>query len=68
MAARMGYLLRRMPWQQFLSQEWREKMALIDQCQSCGHCREHCPYQLDPPRLLRKMFEDYKSFCAEKMG
>ncbi len=66
MAARMGYLLRRMPWQQFLSKEWREKMALIDQCQSCDHCREHCPYQLDPPKLLRKMYEDYKSFCAEK--
>ena len=66
MAARMGYLLRRMPWQQFLTKEWREKMARVDQCQSCGHCREHCPYQLDPPKLLRKMFEDYKSFCAEK--
>lgn len=66
MAARMGYLLRRMPWQQFLSKEWREKMALIDQCQSCGHCRDHCPYELDPPKLLRKMYEEYKSFCAEK--
>jgi predicted aldo/keto reductase-like oxidoreductase len=68
MAARMGYLLRRMPWQQFLTPQWREKMARVDQCQSCGHCREHCPYELDPPRLLRKMFEDYKAFCAEKDG
>lgn len=66
MAARMGYLLRRMPWQQFMTTEWRAKMALIDQCQSCGHCRDHCPYQLDPPALLKKMYEDYKSFCAEK--
>jgi predicted aldo/keto reductase-like oxidoreductase len=68
MAARMGYLLRRMPWQQFLSEEWRARMALIDQCQSCGHCREHCPYELDPPKMLRKMYDDYKSFCAEKEG
>jgi predicted aldo/keto reductase-like oxidoreductase len=66
MAARMGYLLRRMPWQQFLTKEWRAKMALIDECQSCGHCREHCPYELDPPKMLRRMYEEYKSFCAEK--
>ncbi len=68
MAARMGYLLRRMPWRKFLTNEWRAKMAAIDECQSCGHCTEHCPYELDPPRLLKRMYEEYKAFCAEKDG
>lgn len=66
MAARMGLLLRRMPWQQFMTEEWRQNMERIEQCTECGNCREHCPYGLDTPNLLRKMLEDYRRFRKQK--
>ncbi len=67
MAARMGLLLRRMPWQQFMSEEWLNNMERIEDCNECGNCREHCPYGLDTPNLLRKMLEDYRKFRKEKI-
>ena len=66
MAARMSLLLRRMPYQQFLSEQWREQMHRIENCLDCGHCRAHCPYQLDTPALLKRMLEDYEAFAAAK--
>ena len=65
MAARMGLLLKRMPYQQFLTDEWREKMLRINNCQDCGSCREKCPYNLNPPALLRKMLGIYEEFYQE---
>ena len=65
MAARMSLLLKRMPYQQFLSDGWRERMLQIRNCQDCGHCRENCPYGLDTPALLRSMLEDYEAFYQE---
>lgn len=65
MAARMGLLLRRMPYQQFLTNEWDEKMSRIENCISCGHCKAHCPYGLDTPSLLKTMLDDYREFCEE---
>ena len=59
MAARMPLLLRRMPWQQFMTPDWKEKMGRIRLCKDCGHCRQHCPYGLDTPALLRKALADY---------
>jgi aryl-alcohol dehydrogenase-like predicted oxidoreductase len=64
MAARMSLLLRRMPSAQFFTDEWREKMARINQCVDCGHCRAHCPYGLDTSALLRRMLDDYETFIA----
>lgn len=64
MAARMGLLLRRMPYQGFLTDGWREQMDRIDDCQECGHCKEHCPYGLDVPALLRQHLADYRAFAA----
>ena len=64
-AARMGLLLRRMPWQQFMTDEWNEKMHRIEKCDECGHCREHCPYGLDTPALLKRMLANYEAFYAE---
>ncbi|HOP80748.1 MAG TPA: aldo/keto reductase [Armatimonadota bacterium] len=64
MAARMSLLLRRMPWQQFMSDKWHQDMHRIESCTDCGHCREHCPYGLDTPTLLRKMLADYKEFYS----
>jgi uncharacterized protein len=62
MAARMSLLLRRMPFQQFMEDNWRKQMMLIKDCQDCGHCKEHCPYHLDTPTLLREMLDDYEEF------
>ena len=60
--ARMSLLLRRAPAAQFLTEESRQKMARIENCIHCGHCENHCPYGLKTPELLRKNYEDYKSF------
>jgi uncharacterized protein len=65
MAARMTLLMGRAPWRQFVTPEWQEKMSRIQQCTECGQCRERCPYELDTPALLKKMFEDYEKFLAK---
>lgn len=65
MAARMSLVLRRMPYQKFLTDEWREKMHRIEDCRGCGHCRDNCPYGLDTPSLLKKMLADYEEFYKE---
>jgi len=64
LAARMSLLLRRAPYQQFISPEWRERMHRIDDCTECRQCAERCPYGLDIPNLLKKMLEDYDQFVA----
>jgi predicted aldo/keto reductase-like oxidoreductase len=60
--ARMNMLLRRSPWQQYFTPEWREKMANIENCVGCRQCAEKCPYQLDTPNVLRYMLQDYREF------
>lgn len=67
MAARMSLLLRRMPYQQFMTDEWHGWMHRINNCTNCGHCLEHCPYGLDTPNLLRKMLVDYQEFYQNVM-
>jgi len=64
-AARMMFLLRRMPWQVYITPEWKEKMEKIRECQNCGACKSRCPYGLDTPELLKKNLEDYEQFYAE---
>lgn len=61
-AARMSLMLRRAPTVSWLSEDWQRKMALIDDCLECGQCASRCPYQLDTPNLLKKNWEDYKTF------
>lgn len=60
--ARMSLLLRRSPAAGYLSPAGQEKMARIDQCVHCNHCADHCPYGLNTPELLRRNYEDYKTF------
>lgn len=64
MAARMSLLLRRMPYQQFLAQDWQKQMGLIESCRDCGHCKSHCPYGLDTPAILKDMLADYRQFVT----
>lgn len=60
--ARMSLLLRRSPAAAHLSEAGREKMKKIEDCINCGQCKAKCPYGLDTPALLRKNYEDYKTF------
>jgi predicted aldo/keto reductase-like oxidoreductase len=64
-AARMKLLLRRAPFQNFLTDEWRRKMDAINECTQCGQCRKQCPYGLDTPQLLKINLEDYNAFYRE---
>lgn len=58
----MSLMLRRAPQEGWLSQEWQEKMKKIEECKNCGHCKSKCPYGLNTPELLKKNYEDYKTF------
>lgn len=62
--ARMNMLLRRSPWQQYMTDEWYEKMQKINDCIGCGSCSSRCPYGLDTPNLLKYMLKDYNEFYA----
>ncbi|NLT39692.1 MAG: aldo/keto reductase [Clostridiales bacterium] len=67
-AARMERLLRRAPSAAFMSEEYRKMMHRIDDCIGCNHCKDHCPYELDTPNLLKYMLDDYDRFYAEYHG
>ena len=60
--ARMSLLLRRSPTSGHLSPAGQEKMKKIENCISCGQCKAKCPYGLDTPALLKKNYQDYKTF------
>lgn len=60
--ARMSLLLRRSPTEKFLTKEGQEKMEAINDCIHCNHCKDHCPYGLDTPELLKRNLEDYLTF------
>lgn len=63
--ARMSLMLRRAPWQEYTTEEWRAKMAQIKNCLECGQCANKCPYALDTPALLKKNLEDFEQFVAQ---
>ena len=60
--ARMSLLIRRSPAAPQLTPAVQEKMKKIEGCLDCGQCKSRCPYGLDTPTLLRKNYEDYKTF------
>lgn len=64
-AARMSALLRRSPYQPYMSDEWYAKMHKIEECVHCDDCKSRCPYGLDTPALLQAMLKDYDAFYAE---
>jgi aryl-alcohol dehydrogenase-like predicted oxidoreductase len=64
-SARMSLLLRRAPFQQFLTEDWQQSMERIHDCTECGNCRSKCPYKLDTPELLKANLKDYERFALE---
>lgn len=59
---RMSLLLRRMPTEVWLSEQWQNEMNKIEDCIECRQCVEKCPYDLDIPNTLKKNLEDYRTF------
>lgn len=64
-AARMAMLLRRSPYQKYMTDEWYAKMHQIENCIHCNACKSRCPYGLDTPELLQAMLKDYDQFYQE---
>lgn len=60
--ARMSLLLRRAPQDEYLTEDWQEEMKKIENCLHCNKCMSKCPYKLNTPELLKKNYEDYKTF------
>lgn len=63
--ARMSLFLRRSPTANWLGERGQAMMKKIEGCLECGQCKSRCPYGLDTPRLLKKNYEDYKTFLTE---
>ena len=66
--ARMSLMLRRAPSEEWLTKEWQEKMAMIDDCLHCNKCMSKCPYELNTPELLKKNLEDYRRVLAGEVS
>ena len=63
---RMSLFLRRAPLSVYLTEEWAEKMKLVENCIECGLCKSRCPYGLDVPHLLKRNYEDFQTFWKDK--
>lgn len=61
-SARMSLMIRRAPVSVYLNDYWKEKMKKIEECLHCNHCKDHCPYGLDTPKLLEENWIDYQQF------
>ena len=66
--ARMSLMLRRAPSDNWLTPEWQEKMAKIEDCLHCNQCMSKCPYGPHTPDLLAKNYEDYKKVLAGEVS
>lgn len=60
--ARMSLMLRRAPAASWLNEHWQNEMKKIEECLNCGKCMTKCPYHLNTPELLKKNYNDYKTF------
>ncbi len=61
-SARITLLLGRSPYKNFMKDNFKEKMERINNCIACGNCKNHCPYKLDTPNLLKRELKNYEEF------
>ena len=66
--ARMSLLLRRSPYQRYMTEEFKEQMMVIEQCLHCNACMSRCPYHLNTPELLQENLKDYLQYYEEHHG
>jgi len=57
--ARITYMMRRTVSAGFMTKDFQQEMKKIDNCTGCGHCKEHCPYKLDTPALLKRQQAEF---------
>lgn len=67
-ATRITYMFARAPFPNLLTEEFKEKMERIENCTHCNHCKNHCPYGLDTPSILRHMLGEYRAIYAARKG
>lgn len=65
-SSRLMFLIKRSRFEQYLTPEWQEKMERIEDCIACGKCAAQCPYELDPPAMLKKQLKEYRAFLAAR--
>jgi predicted aldo/keto reductase-like oxidoreductase len=58
----MSLLLRRAPTKTGLDDAFVPEMEKVNDCTGCNHCEDNCPYGLKVRDLLKKNYEDYKTF------
>lgn len=63
---RMSLFLRRAPFSVYLTEEFKDKMEVINQCVDCGLCKTRCPYGLDIPTLLRRNYTDFQEHWGRR--
>ncbi|MCL2122407.1 MAG: aldo/keto reductase [Clostridiales bacterium] len=61
-AARLSFMMGRSPYARFLEDAWAQQMERIHDCIQCGHCKDHCPYKLDTPEVLKEQYAKYIEF------
>ncbi len=61
-AARMMFMLRRLPYKRFITRAAQADMEKITDCLHCYSCASRCPYKLDTPALLEANLKDYREF------
>ena len=66
-AARMIYMIRRLPYKRFISKQSQADMEKIEDCLHCNSCASRCPYNLDTPALLRSNLEQYREFVKNHL-
>ena len=66
--ARMSLMIRRAPSSAWLSEEWQENMARIEDCTECEACKDRCPYGLDVPNCFAKITRTTSASYREKLS
>jgi len=64
MAARVVYMIGRLPYKRFITRSFQADMDKIDDCLHCNACSSRCPYELDTPALLQANLKQYREFVA----